>query len=105
MQAVIEIHDLPERSLDAAGSFYRSHLDAVTVKLGDADTSSLVLVFPAAGPGHDDWRRTVARDLARAYAPKRVNVIAATNDGARDEMLAYLRNAPGVTGQYLQAHE
>ena len=105
MQAVIEIQDLPERSLDAAGAFHRVHLDAVTAKLGDADTSSLVLVLPAAGPDHDDWRRTVARDLARAYGPKRVNVIAATNCGAIDEMLAYLRNAPGVTGQYLQAHE
>ncbi len=54
--------------------------------------------MPAAPYDHADWRRAVARDLARAYAPKRVNVVGGNDLAAT---LDYLAGAPGVTGQYL----
>ncbi|WP_298465217.1 Rossmann fold domain-containing protein [uncultured Erythrobacter sp.] len=104
-QVVQTIGDLHESSLAAAKAFFDDHYDRTLELLGGENVKSLVIALPAAGPDHDDWRRTLARDLARAQTPKRVNVMGASNPDAAQEMLTYLRNAPGVTGQYLAAHE
>jgi hypothetical protein len=105
MQAVLEIEELPTSGLDASAAFHANHLDKARALLDEPQTTALAIVLPAAGPDHDDWRRTLARDLARAATPKRVNVIGGSDRGAIDETLAYLRDAPGVTGQYLATHE
>jgi hypothetical protein len=105
VQAVLVIDALPAGGIDAAATFHAQHLAQARALIADPGTDALAIALPAAGPDHDDWRRTLARDLARAHSPKRVNVVATRDPCARAAMLAYLGDAPGVTGQYLAAHE
>ncbi|WP_416227624.1 Rossmann fold domain-containing protein [Qipengyuania sp. ASV99] len=105
MQVVLEIAHLPQNGIDASADFMQNHLPRARALLAEKETAALAIVLPAAGVDYDDWRRTLARDLARAHAPKRVNVIGADGADAASAMLAYLGDAPGVTGQYLAAHE
>ena len=105
MQALLEIGSLPESGLDASAYFIAHHLKVAEDMLEKADEGGLAILLPSADVSHDDWRRALARDLARKYAPKRVNVIARGSDAATEATLAYLRDAPGVTGQYLVSHE
>lgn len=105
MQTVLTIETLPQSGISASVAFAQEHLSTARELLEEDGTAALAIVLPNAAPDHDDWRRTLARDLARAYTPKRVNVVAAGDLAAADPMLAYLRDAPGVTGQYLAAHE
>lgn len=104
MQAVLTIDRLPAAPIEAAAQFHREYLrQAENLLAGEVD--ALAIVLPSAPTDHDDWRRTLARDLARASKPKRVNVVGAASDEARDALLSYLGDAPGVTGQYCPAHE
>lgn len=104
MQEVLHIPSLPASALDAAAEYHSLHLPHLRELLvGPAD--SLAIVLPAAPYNHDDWRRAAARDLAREAAPVRVNIVAGGDESAIAAMLAYLEGAPGVTGQYLAAHE
>jgi len=105
MLAVLEIAQLPQNSLDASAAFMQTHLAEAAELLKKPETDALAIVLPTAGSDHDDWRRSAARDLARAYAPQRVNIIGASTAEKVAPLLAYLRDAPGVTGQYLAAHE
>ena len=100
MQRVLRIDGLPQEAINAAAEFYRCWLAQVRTILTEG-TSSLVLVMPFAPHDHRDWRRGLARDLAREAAPCRVNVIAGGNDAAIAATLEYLALAPGVTGQLL----
>lgn len=65
----------------------------------------LAILLPAATTGHDDWRRSLARDLAREFAPVRVNIVGGDEPLSREQVLAYLRDAPGITGQYLALYD
>ncbi|OGS49971.1 MAG: hypothetical protein A3J40_03550 [Erythrobacter sp. RIFCSPHIGHO2_12_FULL_63_10] len=103
MQEVIRLAALPASALDAAAEFHSLHLPRLREMLRSAE--SLVVVLPPAPRDHADWRRAAARDLAREAAPMRVNVIAGGGEAPIAAMLAYLEGAPGVTGQYLTAHE
>lgn len=105
MQAIHTISELPESALSAAEAYFADHHATIRAMLEDSETTSLVVLLPLAPTDHDDWRRTLARDLARAYAPKRANVVGASAPDAASKTLAYLRDAPGVTGQYLACHE
>ncbi len=105
MQVVQTVTALPESALSAAEAYFADHLATSRAKLDDSETTSLVVLLPLAPTDHDDWRRALARDLARAAAPKRVNVVAASDPDIARRALAYLRDAPGVTGQYLVSHE
>ena len=60
----------------------------------------IVLLFPPADYTHRAWRVAVLRDLAREYAPIRVNGVASDDEAAIAAALQYLAQAPGVTGQY-----
>jgi hypothetical protein len=95
-QAVLDCSALPDNALGAAAWFHAEYLPQVAGLLEGAE--SLVIVMPTALYDHADWRRAVARDLARAHAPKRVNVVGGNGVAAT---LEYLARAPGVTGQYL----
>ncbi|MXO89732.1 Rossmann fold domain-containing protein [Pontixanthobacter aquaemixtae] len=99
MQAVLAIDTLPDTALEAAAGFTAQHLPAIREHLGRGE--DLVVVLPQAGYDHADWRRAAVRDLARAYAPVRVNFITAAAQNAVDASVEYLAEAPGVTGQYL----
>lgn len=105
MQAVLSIDIRTDSGFEASTAFHAEHVDAVRKALAQPDTTALAIVMPDAGPDHDDWRRALARDLARAHTPKRVNVVGAGDKQACEAMLTYLADAPGVTGQYLAAHE
>ncbi len=104
-QAEQIVAKLPNRPIDAAATYFERHLTEAKALLENVDVTALAIVMLPTAEDHVDWRRSLARDLARTYAPKRVNVVSAAPGQARDEMLAYLRDAHGVTGQYLVAHE
>lgn len=100
MQAELRIAELPVEALPAAKAFYDLWLGHAQDRLVGAD--ALAIVLPQAPYDHDGWRRAIARDLARAHAPRRVNVVSGSHPTDIDATLAYLADAPGVTGQYLQ---
>lgn len=105
MQAQLEVANLPDEPLDAAAAFITQHLAKARALIAADEASALAIILPPAASAHRDWRRALARDLARAHAPKRANVIAAMPGAVLDAMLQYLSDAPGVTGHYCEAHE
>jgi hypothetical protein len=105
MQRQLAAEHLPDNALDAAGAFMAFHLEAARAALGQPDCTALAIILSPAGHDHADWRRALARDLAREAAPKRVNVVAGAQGAARDAVLRFLADAPGVTGHYCLCHE
>ena len=105
MQRVLAVDALAESGIEASAAFFAEYLEQAKSLLGRPDTDALAIVLPAAAKSHDDWRRALARDLAREFKPKRVNVVGASKGKALDDTLAYLGNALGVTGQYCPLHE
>ena len=105
MQRELEVGLLPESALDAAGAFAAFHLEAARALLADPATTALAIILPPAPHDHADWRRALARDLAREAAPDRVNVVSARPGEARAATLRFLADAPGVTGQYLMCDD
>jgi hypothetical protein len=105
MQRVLAVGHLPEGALDAAGAFMAFHLEAARAALADPATSALAIVLPPAPRAHRDWRLALARDLAREVTPKRVNLVAGPPGAALEQILRFLADAPGVTGQYLPCHD
>ncbi|MXP41476.1 hypothetical protein GRI75_07445 [Altererythrobacter soli] len=61
----------------------------------------MVLIFPPAPHDHRAWRLAAVQDLAREAAPRRVNAVAGDDESAVAEALAWLEQAPGITGQLL----
>jgi hypothetical protein len=105
MQRLLAAEHLPEGALDAAGTFMAFHLEAARGALSEPDCTALAIILAPAAHDHADWRRTLARDLAREAAPKRVNVLAGSPGAAREAGLRFLADAPGVTGHYLVCHD
>lgn len=103
-QAVLTIQNLPANAVEAAAQFHTNDLPKVQALL-QGGLAAVAIVMPSAPRDHDDWRRAIARDLARAHAPQRINMTAGADADAVDSMLAYLRDAQGITGQYLPTHE
>lgn len=101
-QAEYHVSDLPGSALEASAQFFAEHLDAAREAMGEGD---LVIVLPPAHYNHADWRRALARDLARECAPARVNVIAAGDEVQKAKLLAYFASAKGVTGHYAETHD
>lgn len=99
-QSVLRIERLPEGALDAAAAFHADWLIRARDSLANG-CNALAIVLPPAPYDHGDWRRAAARDLARAAAPARVNIVAGADDRAIGATIAFLETAPGVTGQYL----
>lgn len=100
-QATLRIETLPAGALEAAAAFHREWLEQAQAILA-GDCTVLAIVVPAAPYDHADWRRAAVRDLARAHAPKRVNLVAGDDGAAIAATLDFLARAPGVTGQLLQ---
>ncbi|MBA4007626.1 MAG: hypothetical protein C0486_02450 [Erythrobacter sp.] len=105
MQRQIEVTLLPTSALDAQTTFMALHLETARALLADPATTSLAILLPPAAHGHRDWRLALARDLAREVAPSRVNIVSGHPGEARNDVLCFLADAPGVTGQYLVCHE
>ena len=104
MQRVLAVTSLPDSAIEASAAFFADYLLEARSILREGESDALAIILPPAPRDHDDWRRALARDLARESAPKRVNVIGGAGEGL-GETLAYLGNAPGVTGQYCPLHE
>lgn len=99
--ALLRVAGLPEGTLEAAAQFHSEVLPRVlaTMQAGGED---LVLVFPAADHTHKGWRLAVIQQLARDFAPARVNALEGEDESAIAAAADYLGGAPGVTGQLLQ---
>ena len=100
MQRVVRISTLPENALRASADFYRDHLAMVIDGLA-GNVTALAIVFPPASHAHAGWRRAAIANLAREFAPVRVNGVAGNDGEALDATLAWLGHSPGVTGQLL----
>lgn len=95
----IEVEGLPEEPLAAAGLFHQNWLDPIERAL--AEGLDVMVVLIAADHTHSEWRKAAVAMLARKHTPRRVNFVAGEGPGV-DKTEAYLADAPGVTGQYLQ---
>jgi hypothetical protein len=98
--AVLRVGTLPQGALDAAAVFHAEVLPGLRVQL-DAAADHLVLVFGPADPDHRGWRLAMVRDLARQYAPVRVNALVSDDETAILAAARYCADAPGLTGHML----
>ena len=96
---LIDATGLPASPLDAAAEFHAGVVPPAREALLSAD---VVIGFASADYPHAAWRLAAVQELAREAAPRRVNAVAGPAGTGRDSALAYLANAPGVTGQVLQ---
>ena len=95
----VTVADLPEAPLAASGAFHRDHLPEIERMMGAGE--DVMIALPPADHTHREWRLALAAGLARAGVPSRANVVA--GEGAvLDAFEAYLAEAPGITGQYLE---
>lgn len=95
----VTLADLPEAPLAASGAFHHDHLASVEAIMTSGE--DVMIALPPADHTHREWRLALATGLARAPAPARANVVAGHGD-ALDAFEAYLGEARGITGQYLE---
>lgn len=105
MQQRLEVGALPDSPLDAAAAVMALHLPQARTLIEAPGATALAIILPPADKAHGDWRRALAHDLAREYAPKRANIVAALPGAACEAMLQFLSDAQGVTGHYCEVHE
>ena len=95
----VGVDDLPSQPLAAAGVFHQHWLPHVEALLEAGE--DVMVTLAAANNTHREWRRAIAAGLARAHAPRRINVV--VGEGAVfDAFERYLAAAPGITGQYFE---
>ncbi|TIX50563.1 Rossmann fold domain-containing protein [Alteraurantiacibacter aquimixticola] len=98
-QAVFTVEGLPEAPLDAAAHFHAE----IAPRLRENLAEDIVLLFAPADHTHDGWRLAAVQELAREAAPARVNAVTGDDPDSIEKLVTYLAQAPGVTGQILQA--
>lgn len=98
--ALLRVAGLPDEPLAAAADFHARVLPEIRAEL-DGGPDHLALVFAPAGHAHRGWRRAAVQELAREYAPVRVNGVESAEDDAISVAEAYLARAKAVTGQLL----
>lgn len=101
VDAVLRLQGLPDNPLDAAAYFYAEKLPGIRAAFAETGERNLTIVFEPAGHEHRAWRLALVQELAREYAPGRVNALASDDERAIAAALGYLGGADGVTGQYL----
>jgi hypothetical protein len=99
MGVMATVDGLPDGPLDAAAEFHAIHLPRIRHDSRAPTVSSLVVVFEAAGHEHRGWRLAAIQELAREFAPMRVNGVAGDDPRAVDEATCFFNDAPGITGQ------
>ncbi|KHL26856.1 hypothetical protein PK98_08280 [Croceibacterium mercuriale] len=87
----------PAAPLDAAAAFHAADLPRARALL--AQGGDLVIHFPPADHTHRGWRLAVVQELAREAAPRRVNGVEGHDDPATAATVAWLADAPAITGQ------
>jgi hypothetical protein len=100
---VVRVGPLPDRAIEAAAAFHATTVPEILGVLVPPRSAQadLALVFPPASFEHRGWRLAAVQDLARAAAPARVNGIVGADQEAVAATLAWLDQAPGITGQLL----
>ena len=98
-QAVLVTGALPAAPLDAAAAFHAADLRRARALL--AGGGDLAIRFPPADHPHRAWRLAVVQELAREAAPRRVNGVEGNDDPATAATIAWLADAPAITGQLL----
>lgn len=98
--ARLDVPKHPNDPLDAVAAFHADMLPVIRAALVTRP-DYLVLVFPPAQQTHRGWRLATIQDLAREFAPTRINAVESDDERAIDAALAYLASAEGVTGQFL----
>lgn len=93
-----EVKALPDAPLAAAAQFYANHLPLIEIALMALD-ETLTIIFPPADYDHRGWRLAVVEELARQYAPLRINAVAGDSAAAIAAAVSYLDAAEGITGQ------
>jgi hypothetical protein len=105
-QLGLHVLGLPDTPTDAAREFYEVHLptvrDALEAARARSGESTLTLMFPPADHTHRAWRLAAVQGLAREQAPVRINGLIGEDEARLKEALAYLAEAPGITGQLLE---
>ncbi|HEU4650861.1 MAG TPA: hypothetical protein VFS49_05545 [Croceibacterium sp.] len=102
MCVITPIDNLPSDPLDAAALFHADHLPKIRHNTGAIRPSNIVLVFEPAGSEHHAWRLAAIQGLAREFAPIRANAVVGNEKDSLDDAIAFLHDAPGVTGQLLE---
>jgi hypothetical protein len=97
---LVRVQPLPDDPLKAAADFY-AELVPFLAEVLNPQGGALTLALNPADYRHNDWRVAAIRELARVYAPARVNAVAGGSEAAIEAAAAYLEQAEGVTGQYL----
>lgn len=98
--ALYRVGNLPQQATSAAAIFHAEKLpDVLAAIAGKPD--HLALLFEPADHSHRGWRLAMIQNLAREYPPVRVNGLEGDDEAAIAATLAYLAQAPGVTGQML----
>ncbi len=98
---VIRIHDLPDLPLNAAHRFHAGYVGDIRDDLRGRPGQNVVIVFEGAGKQHRGWQLAAVQDLAREAAPDRVNAVVGGDEQGIAQTLAWLAQAPGITGQLL----
>ena len=96
-QAVLVAGGAPAAPLDAAAAFHAADLPRARALL--AGGHDLAIRFPRADHRHRAWRLAVVQELAREAAPGRVNGVEGHDDPATAATIAWLADAPAITGQ------
>ena len=95
---IVSARGLAEAPLDAAAEFHAHVIPAVRAAIAEGE--AVCIMFDPADHTHRAWRVAVVQALAREATPARINAIAAAGDETCVSTLAYLEQAPGVTGQH-----
>jgi hypothetical protein len=98
--ALYAVKALPDAALAAAALFHANHLPLIQLALATLD-ETLTIIFPPADHTHRGWRLAVVQELARTYAPQRINAVASDSEAVIAAAVRYLEAAAGVTGQSL----
>ena len=100
--ALYRVGPLPDGALAAAARFHAEVLPEVLTRLDTLlEGKDLVILFAPADYTHRAWRLAAVQQLAREYAPTRVNALESDDEAAIAAALSYLGQAEGVTGQLL----
>lgn len=100
--ALLRITGLPDTPLDAAAVFHGDWLPRIRPLLDPPRSDEcLTLVFTPADHSHRGWRLAAVQELARAYAPRRVNAVVSDDEQGLSAALALLEPCQGITGQLL----
>jgi hypothetical protein len=99
--AVLRIEGLTASPLDAAAWFHAEILPEIRKAYAGQPDLDLILAFDPAGHEHHAWRLAAVQELAREYAPARVNGVESDDDAAMAAARTYIEGAKGLTGQLL----